>query len=114
MKKTSWIICILTAGLIAFSGVGCKKQAASGQPQTLQDGVAQLRKALVGANAQVQSNLYSGVDYGIRYGKFMDALAAMDQITSDPSLNDAQKKAANNVIQLLQQAITNAPAAPAP
>ena len=104
---------MVAAGLVAFSGVGCKKESASGKPQTIEEGVAQLRQVLVNANPQVQSTLYSGVAYNIRYGKNMDALMALDQIVNDASLNEAQKKAVSNVIQLVQQSLANAPAAPA-
>jgi len=112
MKKTAWILSILTAGLMLFSGVGCKKETASRQPQTLQDGIAQLRTALASASPQAQSNLYSGVIYGVRYGRYMDALVALDRIASDPSLNDAQKQAVSNMVDMVKQAMTNAPAAP--
>ena len=113
MKKTTWILSILSAGLIALSGVGCKKESASRQPQTLQDGIAQLRTALATANPQVQSNLYNGVVYGVRYGKYMDTLVALDQIASDSSLNDAQKKAVNDMIEMVKKTMNSAPAAPA-
>ena len=110
MKKATWILSILAAGLVAFSGAGCKKETASRQPTTIQDGMTQLRTALSGANAQVQSNLYNVVVYGIRYGRYMEALVGLDRIASDPSLNDVQKKAVNNAIELVKQAMTNAPA----
>lgn len=112
MKKTTWILSVLAAGVVAFSGAGCKKESAARQPQTIQDGVAQLRQVLNTANAQVQSNLYSGVVYAIRYGRYMDALVSLDQIVNDPSLNDTQKKAVSNTIDLVKQAMTQAPAAP--
>lgn len=104
----------LLGSLLAFNGAGCNNQAASERPQTLEDGVAQLRKALINASPEVQSNLYSGVAYGIRYGNFIGAAGALDQIGSNPSLNDQQKKAVNEVIELLKQAIQNQQNAPKP
>jgi len=114
MKKTSWILSMLLGSLLAFSGAGCKKQAASEPPQTLDQGVQQLRAALVAANPEVQSNLYSGVVYGIRYGNFMDALIALDRIGSNPSLNEQQKKTVNQVAELLKKEIQNQQNAPKP
>lgn len=84
-------------------GVAACSKGPSGQPKTLEDGLAQLRESLVNANAQVQSNLYSGVSYGIRYGNYTQALGAMDQIANDPSLDGKQKQLANQVLELLKQ-----------
>jgi hypothetical protein len=72
-----------------------------------------LRTVLASASPQVQSNLYSGVVYAMRYGKYMDALVSLDQIANDPSLKEPQKKAVNDEIQLVKQAMANAPGAPA-
>ncbi|HWX20612.1 MAG TPA: hypothetical protein VN578_12000 [Candidatus Binatia bacterium] len=105
MKKLTWVLGLLTAGVLALSGAGCKKQAASQNPQTLQDGVAQLSASLATASPEVRSNLYSGVAFGIRYGKYVDAMMALDQIASNPSLNEQQKKLVNNVLDLLKQEI---------
>jgi hypothetical protein len=112
VKTTTWILSILLVSLLALSGAGCKKKAESSRPQTLDEGVIQLRTVLVTAGPEVQSNLYSGVIYGIRYGNFMDALGALDQIASNPSLTDPQKKTVSNVIDLLKQAIQNPQNAP--
>jgi hypothetical protein len=114
MKKTLWILSALLGSWLAFSGAGCNHQAASERPQTLEDGVAQLRKVLVNASPEVQSNLYSGVAYSIRYGNFIGAAGALDQIASNPSLNDQQKKKVNEVVDLLKQAIQNQQNAPKP
>lgn len=107
MKRSTWILSILTAVLFAAVAVGCKKQGSSQRPQTLEEGVEQLRAALINANAEVQSNLYSGVSYSIRYGSYEQALMAMDRILNDPSLTEPQKKVANGVLDLLKQRIQN-------
>jgi len=69
---------------------------------------------MIDASPQVQSNLYNGVSYGVRYGNFPQALEAMDAIVADPSLKPEQKKVADNVIELLKAAAQNQQNAPAP
>jgi hypothetical protein len=112
LKRTSWILLALTLGLLALSQAGCKKQTVSESPQTLAEGVAQLRAALSTASPEVQSNLYSGVSYNIRYGYYAEALAALGQITGSPGLSDQQKKMANDVAELLKKAIQDQQNAP--
>jgi hypothetical protein len=114
MKKTTCIVLVLIGCLLAFTGAGCKRKTASERPQTLEQGVEQLRAALVTASPAVQSNLYNGVSYGIRYGKYSDSLAALDRIASDPGLNDTQKKSVSAVIELLKQTMQNQQNAPKP
>ncbi len=114
MKSTIRIGTILIGSLLLFAGAGCKKGASSEKPQTAQEGVQQLRQVLINANADVQSNLYSGVIYAMRYGRSMDALMALDRIVTDPSLNDQQRKAVSNVIDLVKQEVQGQEGAPKP
>jgi hypothetical protein len=114
VKKTTWLLSIVIGGLLALSGAGCNKKGASGPPQTLEQGVAQLRAALVTAGPEVQSNLYSGVARGVRYGQYLEALVALDRIASNPGLNDGQKKIVNDVAELLKQAVQKQQNAPTP
>lgn len=107
MNRTTWILPILTGGLLALSGLGCGKGGAFRQPQTIEDGVAQARTALATASPAVRSNLYTGVSFSIRYGRYPEALAALDQIAGDPSLNERQKKVVNDLAALIKQAIQN-------
>jgi len=95
---------------VAVGTVACKKQAATmGQPKTVEEGVEQLRPILATAGPEVQSNLYSGVVYNVRYGKLMDAMMYLDKISSDPSLNEQQKKAVGQVLDLFKQSVQNQP-----
>jgi ribosomal protein L22 len=89
--------------------VGCHKNATvKNAPKTLQESVADLRSALATANADVQNNFNHNVAYNIRYGDFPKASAALQQIAGDASLNDAQKKAASDVNDVLKQTMANA------
>jgi hypothetical protein len=100
--------------ILLTCGSGCKKDTITQKPQTLEEGVAQLRTLLADANPEVQSNLYNGVSYGVRYGNYPQALESMDRILGDSSLNAQQKKAANDVVDLLKTAAQNQQNAPNP
>jgi len=113
MKEPKWIIPILVGGVLALGAAGCSQQAATHKPQTLQEGIDELRVALENANEEVKSNLYSGVSYNIRYDRYEEAMMAVERIVSDPSLNESQKKLANEVMDLLKQNVQNQQKAPA-
>ena len=95
--------------LFVFGVVGCHRQAAgvSEQPKTLSSGIIDLRAALTTASPAVQSNLYNGVAYDIRYGNYTKAAADLQLIAADASLNDKQKQVVNEVSNLLNQAIVD-------
>jgi hypothetical protein len=113
MKTTTWAVSVLIAGLLALGCAGCKKQAASQQPQTLEQAVTQLGTALLKASPETQSTYRDGVAYNLRYGKNAEALAALDRIAGDPSLKEPQKKAVNDVIEGIKKAMAGTPAPPA-
>jgi len=113
MKAPKWILQILAVGVLALAAAGCSRQAATHKPATLQEGVDQLRMALDNASDEVKSNLYSGVSYNIRYGNYPEAMMAMERIANDSSLNESQKKLANEVMDLLKQSIQDEQNAPA-
>lgn len=102
-------ICLLLtcATLTALSGVGCHKHGAAAieKPKTLQDGMVALQASLATASAAAQSNFYGGVSMGIRYNDYNKASLYLQQIASDPSLNDAQKKLVGDVGDLVKQAM---------
>lgn len=97
-RLSAWII----IGSLPFLGFACKKDGAAQSADPLQASFQKLRAELVKASPQVQSNLYNHVDYSLRYENYVDALMYLDAIANDPSLNDKQKKAANDTIELLK------------
>ena len=106
MKTKSGILAIVIGGMVFVSGAGCHKNTeATEAPKTLEDGVAALRVSVATASPEVQSNYYNGVSYGIRYHDYARASAALQQIASDPSLTDQQKKLVSDVTDLLKQKI---------
>lgn len=112
MKTHNLTVSVLLAGLLALAGTGCHKQAASSEkPKTLAEGMAALQAALITASPQAHSNYYA-LYLGTRYSDFAKATTALQQIASDPSLNDQQKKLVSDVSDLVKQAATAQPNAP--
>ena len=103
---------LLLISLLAFGSAGCHKKAVAQAPQTLEQGVAELRTALVTASPEVQSNFYHGVSYSIRYGDYASATFAVQQMASDPNLSAQQKQAASAVGDLLKQEMDRQQAKP--
>jgi hypothetical protein len=118
VKKSSCVLALVAAGLLGLASAGCKKQGEPQSADALQASYQQMRAALVKASPEVQSNLYSHVDYSLRYDKFIEAMMYLDHIANDPSLNDSQKKAVNQVIEQLKTKVQNGtggtPPKPAP
>lgn len=109
MKKTLRIVAILLGTLFVFGGIGCHKNSASAKgTKSMAEGMADLRLALATANPEVQSNLYHGVTFSIRYGDFAKASSTLQLMAGDASLNDQQKKAVNDANDLIKQAMANA------
>jgi hypothetical protein len=115
VTRTTWAFSILICALLALSGAGCTKKAASGPPQTLGQAVAQLRAVLATAGPEVQSNIYGGVGVvrSIHYGQYDVALAALDRIAGNANLNDRQKRVVSDVTELVKQAAQKQQNAPA-
>jgi hypothetical protein len=108
MKAILKLGSIITVALLPYVGVGCHKQAVvAPHPETLQEGLDRLGTALISASPAVQSNLVTGVSFGVRYGDYARASSALQQIASDPGLNQPQKDAVSDVRNLLNQAIAD-------
>jgi hypothetical protein len=110
VKRAILLITILLGSLLCFSGAGCKKQN-SAKAQTPEDASFQLRLSLDNASPEVKNIYYDKVDNGVRYGKYQDAIAALDQLVAQPGVTDQQKKLANQLSELLKAKVA-APANP--
>lgn len=99
------IYSVILVGVIFCSSLGCHKQNESGQPKTLDQALGELRASLIDASPEVQSNLYTTVTTGLRYGQYDKAESGLQQIASDPSLTAQQKQAVSEVDDLLKAAI---------
>ena len=105
MKKNICLLSFVIASLLVVGGAGCNKQQSSSAapPKTLQEGIAQLQASLANASPQAQSNFYA-IYMGVRYTDYAKVTNAMQQLVSDPGLNDQQKKLVGDVGDLLKQA----------
>jgi hypothetical protein len=59
----------------------------------------------------VQSDV-TQVGFGLRYGQYMNSLAALDKLVNNPSTTEEQKKVVNELIEEVKQVISKAPAQP--
>jgi hypothetical protein len=50
------------------------------------------------------------VAFGVRYGDYPKALMALDQLSNNPNVTDAEKKAVNEVLEQVKKLAQNAPA----
>ncbi len=113
VKLTNCIFGVLAAGLLVVSG--CSK-AQKPPPAAQYGGVTvdlpKLQLAFsTNENAEVQSQI-TQVAFGMRYGDYVKALMALDKLVNDPSVNDAQKKVVNEVIEQVK-AVANQQQKPA-
>jgi hypothetical protein len=102
VKNFTWLASILLGGFLCLSGAGCKKKATLTQPKTPEEALLALRQSMVTAPREVQDVLYNTVEPGIRYGKTQDAIAGLEKMAADPSLNEQQKKMAADVANMLR------------
>jgi len=103
VRRTVLLIPLLLCAFLCFDGAGCKKEA---QPKTPEEALLALRQSLATAPREVQDILYNTVDTGIRYGKTQDAIAGLEKIAAEPSLNPQQKKLATDVANMLRAKAT--------
>ena len=110
MITTKRVSAVLVAGLLVFAGCG-KSDKNSAQTGTVRMDLPKFQQAFPSPTPQQEANL-SKVASGVRYRLYPDALAALDGLSNDPALTEPQKKAVADMIAGVQQAMTNAPAAP--
>ena len=92
MKSTIWLVAVLLGSLLCFGGAGCKKKVATSGAKTPEEAAFQLRVSLANTSPQAQNLYYDKVDPNVRYGRYQEALAALDQMSNDPSLKDDEHK----------------------
>jgi hypothetical protein len=104
---------ILSAAVIALtlSLTACGKKAASTPDAYEISGVKvsmpALQTAFVGANPDLTAAV-NDVSSAIRYGQYMQAMQSLDKISTDPNLNDAQKKVVTEVLGQLKEVVSKA------
>jgi len=66
-----------------------------------------LQAAFVGANPDLSAAV-NDVTSDVRYGQYMKAMQSLDAVSTNPSLNDAQKKIVTEVLGQLKEVIGKA------
>jgi len=110
-KMTYWVSGIVAAGLLAFVGCGKSEKAGTQQPSAAMD-FTKFRQAFPTPTPE-QNQAIAKVSQAIRYRQYPEVFAALEQLSSDASLTDAQKKAVSGLIEGIKQTMANAPVAPA-
>jgi len=113
MKILNLFLGLFAAGLVLAAG--CSKS----QPPTAPDvngvtvDIPKLNDAFANASPELKSTS-TQVGFNIRYGKYEEALMALDKLANDPGVTEAQKKVVNELIEQAKKLANAAPpAAPA-
>jgi hypothetical protein len=111
LKKTTWILGIALAGLVALAGAGCKKEAPEQKLPTYNKvpvNMPKLREIAATAGPAAQAAVRN-VTLHLRYRRYVEALAALDQLKDVPGLSDAQKSVVDEVIGQIKQVAQKQP-----
>lgn len=108
MKLSYWLSAAVMAALLALAG--CSKPA---KPEFKTQGVVIDMQKLYGLSHGTSPDVQNAVrqaQMNIQYSRFTDALASLDKVANDPSLNDAQKKDAADLIAQVKELASKPPA----
>jgi hypothetical protein len=110
VNLTNSFLLALTAGALALAGCG-KPAAPPPRPPGVVD-LGDLQRAFPTPPPEIQTSL-DRLRYSTRYRQFDAAQAELDKISRAPNLTDAQKKAVNEVIAQVKEAMSTSPTRPA-
>jgi hypothetical protein len=109
---TRYLLLVLTAGVFALAGCGkSDKGGAQSIPANLD--FAKFQQAFPSPTPGQLSNIAAASD-AIRHRLYPEALATLQKLAGDSDLTEPQKKAVDDLIQGVTQAMANAPTPPAP
>ena len=104
------IRCFVLSGLLLVVG-GCGKKQPTTPPAYEINGVKvdvpKLQEAFAGASPEIQADV-NQTTLNLRYGMYEKSLMALDRLSSNPALNDTQKKVVNDLIEQMKQLIAKA------
>jgi len=105
MKALLVLLSLGTVSLLTFNGCGKKEPP----PQAAYDisgvkvDIPKLQATFVNS-PDLQPALNQAVSQ-LRYGQYLQTMQALDQLASNPALNEAQKKALAEVIEQMKQVV---------
>ena len=108
MKQRQFLWSIIAS---LFVVAGCSKSQ-PGPPRRQDVDVPKLRQAFANEKPELRSMLDKAAMY-IRYGQYREALAELEKLAANPSLNDAQKKLVSEACEQVKQQIAKEAAKPA-
>jgi hypothetical protein len=108
-KMTNCLPILLLAGVFALAGCGKSSKPQPSADAAVMD-MRQLQQAFPSPSNEVQSSL-DKVRMAIRYRQVEVVLAELDKLANNASLTEPQKKAVNDKIEQVKQAISAAAAA---
>ena len=106
----------LLLGLVAATGLvaaGCSKSdktPASAEVNGVTLDLPKFNEAFAEADPEVKRTA-TEVGFNVRYGKYEEAMMALDKLVNDPKVNDNQKKIVNTLIDQVKKLANAAPAA---
>jgi hypothetical protein len=111
MKVPNFALSLLVVCLAAFAG--CKKADQPGAPNTEFNSVKvdwpKLETEFANSDPELQKAASIAVRH-IRYALFPEAVGALERLSADPKLTEAQKKLVGNLLEQTKQAAAKAPA----
>ncbi len=105
MKAIHYLLIVLTVGVLALAG--CGKSNKPAPPAARVPGVvdlAQLQMAFPAPTPEISTS-FSKLGFATRYRQFEPALVELDKLSRLPNLTEAQKKAVDEVIEQVKQAL---------
>lgn len=110
MRTVNWITGLALVALLACAGCGkSNKSSVERIPATMD--LAKFSQAFPSPTPEQRINVAKARE-GVRYRLYANALEALNGLASDPALTEPQKKAVNDMILGVKQALATAPAAP--
>jgi hypothetical protein len=109
MKTMQYLLVVLMAGVLALAGCGKSNKQPARTPGV--PNVSDLLQAFPNPSQDVTTSL-DKIRFASRYGQWEQALVELDKLSNMPNLTDEQKKAINDVIEQVKEAIKVRPNAP--
>jgi hypothetical protein len=110
MKNVNLLLGVMAALLVAPGCSKSDKTPASAEVNGVTLDLPKFNEAFAEADPEVKRTA-TEVGFNVRYGKYEEAMMALDKLANDPKVNDNQKKIVNTLIDQVKKLANAAPAA---